>query len=59
MARPKIPEELRKKHQHDYMRQYMRDYRKRQKEQTFSEILKKTAPAPRSPMAKYYAERQV
>mgnify|MGYP000966773173 CR=1 FL=1 len=47
MARPKIPEELKKKHQQDYMRQYMRNYRKRQKEQTFSEILKKTAPAPR------------
>lgn len=59
MPRPKIPEELKKKHQQDYMRQYMRNYRKRQKEQSFSEILKKTAPAPRSPVAEYYAERQV
>ena len=59
MARPKIPEELRKKHQQDYMRQYMRDYRKRQKEQTFSEILKKTAPAPRHPSAVDISERQV
>lgn len=44
MARPKIPQELKKKHK----REYMREYRRRRKEQSFSETLK-SSPAPLAP----------
>lgn len=60
MARPKVPEELKKQRHREYMQKYMVEYRKRQKEQSFSEAIKKTSsPAPRHPSAVSNSERQV
>jgi hypothetical protein len=44
MARPKIPDELKKKHRRDYMREYMR----KRRQQSFDEVLK-TLPSPLTP----------
>ena len=46
MARPRIPEELKKLHK----REYMRRYRQRLKQQSFSEAVK-TPPVPPRPSA--------
>ena len=60
MARPRVPEELKKKRFNEYMRLYMRDYNKKKKEQSFAEAIKKTSsPAPRHPSAVDISERQV
>lgn len=56
MARAKVPTELKRLR----MRLYMREYRKKQKEQSFSEVIKNTSsPAPRHPSAANIRERQV
>ncbi len=60
MARPRVPEELKQQKFREYMKLYMREYRKKQKEQSFSEAIKKTSsPAPRHPSAVSNSERQV
>lgn len=56
MARAKVPEELKRLRN----KLYMREYRKKQKEQSFTEAIKKTSsPAPRHPSAVDISERQV
>ncbi len=60
MARAKVPEELKQQWRREYMKKYMTEYRKRRKEQSFSEAIKKTSsPAPRHPSAVDISERQV
>jgi len=60
MARPRVPEELKQQWRREYMQKYMVAYRKKQKEQSFSEAIKKTSsPAPRHPSAVSSSERQV
>ena len=46
MARPRIPEELKKLHR----REYMREYQRRRRQQSFDEALK-NPPAPPRPSA--------
>lgn len=56
MGRQKLPEDLKKERWRRYMREYMKAYRKRQKDlKMFSDVIDKYSPAPRSTSA----ERQV
>lgn len=58
MARPKVPEELKKQRHRELMKVYMRKYRQRQKEQSFAEAIKKTSsPAPCHPSVVDIGER--
>ncbi|MPM12693.1 hypothetical protein SDC9_59047 [bioreactor metagenome] len=60
MARAKVPTELKQQWRREYMKKYMAEYRKRRKEQSFAEVIKKTSsPAPRHPSAVDTSERQV
>ena len=60
MGRQKLPEDLKKERWRRYMREYMKVYRKRQKDlKMFSDVVEKYSSAPRSPSAKDYSERQV
>lgn len=50
MGRQKLPEDLKKEHWRRYMRDYMKAYRKRQKDlKMFSDVVDKYSAVPRSP----------